>query len=101
MFLLITAFAAVVSTIIWYFQAPEDKYKLNVLCFIFWGATLMWFADHVIAYLIDGGEFLEVSPDATLLGVAVVLLGLFAWMIVLLINDPKGVIHICLNKNKK
>ncbi|HHX51604.1 MAG TPA: hypothetical protein GX711_09210 [Clostridia bacterium] len=89
MFFIITALAAIVVTIIWYIQAPEDKYKLSVLGFIFWGATLMWFVDHVMAYLMEGGEFFEMTLDATLLGVASVLLGLLVWLIVLLVNDPK------------
>lgn len=93
MYLIITALAAIVVTIIWYINAPEDKYKLNILCFIFWGATLMWVVDHVMAYLTEGGEFFDLSLDATLLGISVVLLGLLAWMIVLLIKDPKGVFN--------
>lgn len=91
MYFIITALAAIIATIIWYVNAPENKYKLSLLSFIFWGATLMWFVDHVMAYLIEGGEFFEITLDATLLGVCVVLLGLFVWMIVLLISDPKGV----------
>lgn len=91
MFLIITALAAIVSTIVWYVNAPEDTYKLNVLCFIFWGATLMWIVDHVMAWLLEGGAFFEISLDATLLGLSVVILGLIAWVIVLLISDPKGV----------
>ncbi len=91
MYFIMTAFAAVTATIVWYVNAPEDKYKLGLLSFIFWGATLMWFVDHVMAYLIEGGEFFEITLDAALLGVSVILLGLLAWMIALLISDPKGV----------
>ena len=98
MFLLITAAAAIVATIVWYVNAPQDKYRLHILCFIFWGATLMWLVDHVMAYLAEGGEFLEITPDATLLGVAVVLTGLLAWVLALLIGDPKGVFHKLLKK---
>ena len=91
MYLIITALAAIVVTILWYVNAPEDKYKLNILCFIFWGSTLMWIVDHVMAYLNEGGEFFDLTLDATLLGVSVVILGLVAWIIVLLASDPKGV----------
>lgn len=93
MFFIITALAAIITTIIWYINAPEDKYKLSTLCFIFWGATLMWFVDHVMAYLIEGGEFFEITLDATLLGVAVIIFGLLVWMIMLLVRDPKGVFN--------
>ncbi|MGB4329863.1 MAG: hypothetical protein ACOX3N_06240 [Dethiobacteria bacterium] len=92
MFFVITAIAAIISTAIWYINAPEDKYKFSLLSFIFWGATLMWLVDHVMAYFMEGGgEFIEISLDAMLLGVSVVFLGLLAWMIVLLVTDPKGV----------
>lgn len=91
MFFIITAIAAIVTTIIWYVNAPEDKYKLSTLCFIFWGATLMWFVDHIMAYLTEGGEFFEITLDAALLGITVVIVGLLAWIIMLLVNDPKGV----------
>jgi len=33
-----------------------------------------------------------VSLDATLLGVSVIILALFVWLIVLLVSDPKGVL---------
>ena len=98
MFFIITAVAAVVVTIIWYVNAPKDTYKLSLLSFIFWGATLMWLVDHVMAYLMEGGEFFEVTLDATLLGVNVVLLGLVVWLIMLLITDPKGVFNKLLKR---
>jgi peptidoglycan biosynthesis protein MviN/MurJ (putative lipid II flippase) len=85
-----TALAAVIATAIWYTRAPDDKYKLGLLSLLFWGATLMWLVDHLIAHLTEGGEFFEMNLDATLLGVAVIVLALFVWEIVLLVSDPKG-----------
>ena len=93
MYLIITALAAIIATIIWYANAPEDKYKLDLLCFIYWGATLMWLVDHVMAFLIEGGEFFEITLDATMLGVVVTLSGLIVWLIALLISDPKKVFN--------
>jgi len=92
MWLIMTALAAVITTVIWYIKAPNDKYKLSLLSLIFWGATLMWLVDHVMAYLIEGGEFLEINLDATLLGLSVITLALLVWVIVLLISDPKGIL---------
>jgi len=92
MWLIMTALAAVIVTAIWYVKAPEDKYKLGLLSLFFWGATLMWLVDHVMAYLTEGGAFFEINLDATLLGVAVIVLALFVWEIVLLVSDPKGVL---------
>jgi peptidoglycan biosynthesis protein MviN/MurJ (putative lipid II flippase) len=98
MWLILTALAAIITTVIWYVKAPQDKYKLGLLSLTFWGATLMWLVDHVMAYLTEGGEFFEVSLDATLLGVSVIVLALFAWVIVLLVSDPKGVLQKALKR---
>jgi len=92
MWLIMTALAAVITTVIWYIKAPNDKYKLGLLSLIFWGATLMWLVDHVMAYLTEGVEFLEINLDATLLGLSVITLALLVWVIVLLISDPKGIL---------
>jgi len=91
MYFIITTLAAIITTAIWYIKDPEDKYKVSLLCWIFWGATLMWFVDHVIAYLQEGGQFFEVNLDATLLGICIITIALLTWEIVLLISDPKGV----------
>jgi peptidoglycan biosynthesis protein MviN/MurJ (putative lipid II flippase) len=92
MWLIMTSLAAIVTTIIWYVKAPEDKYKLGLLSLMFWGATFMWLVDHVMAYLTEGGDFFEINLDATMLGVSVIILALLAWLIVLLVSDPKGVL---------
>lgn len=80
MYFIITGLAAITATVIWYINSPADKYRLSTLCLIYWGATLMWLVDHVMAYLDEGGEFFEISLDASLLGISVVLLGLFIWI---------------------
>lgn len=91
MWLIMTALAAIITTVVWYIKAPQDKYKLGLLSLIFWGATIMWLVDHVIAYLAEGGQFFEINLDGTLLGASVIVLALFIWLIVLLLSDPKGV----------
>jgi hypothetical protein len=93
MWLIMTALAAIIATAVWYVKAPDDKYKLGLLSLILWGATIMWLVDHVIAYLTEGGAFFETNLDATLLGVAVIMLALLVWEIVLLVSDPKGVLR--------
>jgi hypothetical protein len=98
MWLIMTALAAIITTAIWYIKAPEDKYKLGLLSLIFWGATIMWLVDHVIAYLTGGGEFFEAGPDAALLGISVIVLALFVWEAVLLFSDPKGVLKRVLKR---
>ena len=98
MWLILTFLAAVIATAAWYSKAPRDEYKLGFLSLMFWGATIMWLVDHVVAYLTEGGEFFEISLDSTLLGVCVVLAGLLLWEIVLLVSDPKGVVKRTLKR---
>jgi hypothetical protein len=90
MWFIITALAAIVTSIIWYVKQPDDKYKLGLLSLMFWGAAIMWFVDHVMAVATEGGEFFEVNLDATMLGVSVIVLALVVWLVILLITDPKG-----------
>jgi hypothetical protein len=98
MFFILTALAAVIATVIWYVKSPDNKYKLGLLSLIFWGATIMWLVDHVIAYLTEGGEFFEISTDASMLGVSVIMGALIVWLIVLLVSDPKKVLKITLKR---
>ena len=102
MTLLITIIAAVVATIVWYVNENRDAYKLGTLSFIYWGASLMWLMDFVAEYKELGADYFawelaDIINDS-LLGVAVVALGLVAWIIVILVKDPKGVIKNKLSK---
>lgn len=99
MWLILTALAAIVTTIVWYVKSPGDRYKLGILSLAFWGATIMWLVDHIMAYAIEGGEFFETSLDATMLGVSVVIFALLIWLVVLLISDPKNVLKTILKKS--
>ena len=95
MTLLITIIAAVIATIIWYTNEQRDTYKLGTLSLIYWGASLMWLMDFVFEYAeLKADYFVQDFADIlndSLLGLAVVALGLIAWIIILLIKDPKGV----------
>ncbi|MEM3566653.1 MAG: hypothetical protein QXK18_07270 [Candidatus Bathyarchaeia archaeon] len=93
MWLIILAFAAAVATPIWYSKAEEDKYMLKLLCLILWGATIMVFADHAMAFLMEGGEFFELTLDATVLGFVMLTAALVIWEITLLLKDPKGILY--------
>lgn len=98
MWLLITALAALVTTALWYAGLPADRFKLGFLSLIYWGATLMWLVDSVMAYINNGGPFLEVSADATALALAVLALGLFIWLIRLLLSDRKRIVQALLRR---
>jgi hypothetical protein len=93
MWLIILAFAAAIATPIWYSMAEDDRYLLRLLCLILWGATIMVFVDHVMGYLMEGGEFLELTLDATILGFAMLTAALVIWEIILILKDPKKVLY--------
>ncbi len=93
MWLLILAFSAAITTALWYSTAEDDKYMLKFLSLMLWGATIMVFVDHLLGYLMEGGEFLEVSVDATMLGLALITAALIVWNVAVLVRDPRGVLH--------
>lgn len=96
MTLLITVFAAIISTVIWYKNAPTDKMQVKYLCFMFWGASLMWTVDAVAEYLELGADYfapaLEDMINDAFLGFSVVALAMIIWLAILLIKDPQGVV---------
>ncbi|MEA4811139.1 MAG: hypothetical protein VB108_01055 [Anaerolineaceae bacterium] len=102
MTLLITLFAAIICTILWYKNAPSDDFKLSMLCYMFWGASLMWLVDAIFEYSeLRAAYFTPAAEDLlndTYLGLSVIALGLVAWLVVLLIKDPKGVVRSALLK---
>lgn len=102
MTLLTTVFAAIVSTVVWYKMAPQDEMRVSTLCFMYWGASLMWLVDAVFEYVELGAEYftpaLEDMVNDFYLGLSAVALGLVIWLIVLLIKDPKGVVKATLMK---
>lgn len=104
MTLLTTVFAAVIATVVCYQKAPNDEYKVSVLCFLYWGASLMWLVDAIFEYAELHAEYFTPAPMDMLndffLGLSVVALGLIVWLVVLLIKDPKGVVKATLLKKK-
>lgn len=104
MTLLTTVFAAIISTVVWYMNAPESKMKVGTLCLMYWGASLMWLVDAIFEYAELKAAYFTPAPADMLndlfLGLSVVALGLVIWLVVLLIKDPKGVIKTMLLKKK-
>lgn len=97
MTLLITVFAAVITTVIWYRQAPDDSMKLGTLCLMYWGASIMWLVDAIVEYSEMGAQFfMQDGADMlndSFLGLSVTALGLIIWLAILLIKDPRGVVR--------
>ena len=104
MTLLIAVFAAVVSTAVWYKKAPDNSMRLGVLCWMYWGASLMWLVDAIFEYAELRAAYFTPAPEEMLndafLGLAVVALGLVIWVAIMLIKDPKGAVRSALFKKK-
>lgn len=103
MTLLITVFAAVITTVIWY-NRKDDSMKLGILLFMFWGASIMWLVDAIFEYAeLKSAYFtpaLEDMLNDTFLGLSVVALALVIWVVRLLIIDPKGSVRAALSRKK-
>ncbi|MDE7266247.1 MAG: hypothetical protein K2N89_02120 [Lachnospiraceae bacterium] len=104
MTLLTTVFAAITCTIIWYRNAPKSQMKIGILCYMYWGASLMWLVDAIFEYAEIHDEYFTPAPIDMLndfyLGLSVIALGLVIWLIILLAKDPKGVVRSALFKKK-
>ena len=102
MTLLVSAFAAIVCTIVWQTNENREKLKLGFLALMFWGASLMWFVDAIFEYAELKAEYFTPAAEDMLndlfLGLSVVALGLVIWLAVLLIKDPKGIVKATILK---
>lgn len=100
MTLLISIFAAVISTAVWYASEKARRMKVGMLCWMFWGASVMWLVDAVFEFRELKAEYFTPSPSDMLndafLGLSVAALAMTVWIIYLLIKDPDGI-----NKSKK
>ena len=105
MTLLTTVFAAIICTIIWNKNAPQSEMKVGILCWMYWGASIMWFVDAIFEYAELQAEYFTPTPAQMLndlyLGLSVVALGLIIWLVILLIRDPKGAVRAVLFKKSK
>ncbi len=101
MTLLITLFAAVITTAMWYVK-NDRTLLLGILCWMFWGASIMWLVDAVFEYIELRAEYFTPAPADMLndafLGLSVIALALVIWVVILLIKDPRGVIRTRLKK---
>lgn len=77
---------------------------VGILCWMYWGASLMWFIDALFEYAQIREAYFSPAPADMLndlyLGLSVIALGLIIWLVILLIKDPKGVVKAALFKRK-
>ena len=104
MTLLITILAAVAVTVIWYSSEKARRMKVDILMYMFWGASLMWLIDAVFEYAELHEAFFAPAPVDMLndlyLGLSVVALGLIIWLVILLVKDPDGIVRASLLRKK-
>lgn len=104
MTLLITLLAAVTVTVIWYESEKARSLKTGLLCYMFWGASLMWFVDAAAEFFDAGADYFSPSAGDMLndafLGFSVVALAMVVWVIVLLVKDPLGTVSERLKKHE-
>ena len=95
MTLLITLIAAVIVTIVWYTSPKARKLKVGLMCYMYWGASIMWQG---------AGYFTPATADLindSFLGICVVALGTVVWLGTMLISDPEGVVRKALTEKKQ
>lgn len=102
MTLLLTCLAAIVSTLVWYNSETARELKIGTLCYMYWGASLMWLVDAVFEYAELREEYFtpaiaDVFNDF-FLGIAVVVFGMLIWLSILLVKDPKQVVRQSITK---
>ena len=102
MTLLVSVFAAIICTVIWYRNAPKDEMRVSILCWMFWGASLMWLVDAIFEFAELGAAYFTPEPADMLndlfLGLSVAAFALVVWLVILLIKDPKGIVKASLRK---
>ena len=97
MTLLTALFAALISTVVWYFKDGSNRMQTGTLSLMYWGASLMGLVDAVTEYLQEGAAYFQPAAkdmlNDTFLGVSVVVFGLVIWIVMILVQDPKGILH--------
>ncbi len=102
MTLLITIFAAIISTIVWYISSKARQLKIGILCYMFWGASIMWLVDAISEYIELGAEYFTPAIsdmiNDSFLGLSVIALAMIIWLAILLFKDPMGIVKKSIKK---
>lgn len=105
MTLLITLTAALAVTIVWYVSPKARKLKTGLMCYMYWGASVMWLVDAIFEYAEMGERYFTPAAQDMLndsfLGFCAVMLGAVIWLGAVLISDPKGVVKEALTQKKQ
>lgn len=88
MWLIVTALAALIVTAAYLFVS--DGFKLNLLMAALWGLTACIFVDHAMGFLMEGGEFLEISAEALILSITMLIPVFAVWECYVLYSKLKA-----------
>jgi len=90
MTLIISILAAVTCTIIWLLSDRAKEISVSSLCYMFWGASIMWFVDAIAEYtelrLNYFPSLLASAAEDAFLGLMIIVLALVIWMVILFIK---------------
>ena len=104
MTLLITVFAAVISTIVWFTSEKARKLGVGILLYMFWGASLMWLVDSAVEYIKEGADSFVPQPGEMLndafLGLSVTALAMTVWCVRMLIKNKDRIINEIIKKEQ-
>ncbi|MBO3800641.1 MAG: hypothetical protein FGF52_06300 [Candidatus Brockarchaeota archaeon] len=103
MWLIISWWAAILTTAAYIYSKNPKTYRLDWLCLMLWGLTVMVLVDHVIGFITDGGEFIEVSTEGyiengALLGITMLIPIFLIWEIGALVSKRKTQVSESLEK---
>lgn len=89
MWLIISWWAAILATVAYIYSKNPKTYRLDWLCLMFWGLAVMVLVDHVLGFIIESGEFIEISVEGTLIGIMMLTPILVVWEISALISKRR------------
>ncbi|MGQ9479432.1 MAG: hypothetical protein ACUVQ0_05390 [Thermoproteota archaeon] len=91
MWLIVSLLAATLVTAIHILAENSRRYRLDWLSLMLWGLVAMVLVDHVIGFITEGGEFIEVTTDGYIENSA--LLGMVMLMPIFALWGAMVVIH--------
>ncbi|MDW8034378.1 MAG: hypothetical protein RMI79_05570 [Nitrososphaerota archaeon] len=86
MWLIVSWWVAILATISYIYSKNPKTYRLDMLCLMLWGLAIMVLVDHVLGLIIEGGEFIEVSINGTLIGITMLIPIFVIWEVTALLK---------------
>ncbi|MCR5666487.1 MAG: hypothetical protein K6G01_06620 [Eubacterium sp.] len=92
MTLLLTLISAIAVTIAYRYSEKAKVLRFRILCYLFWGASIMWTVDEIFVLMEEKSNypvaFMENVGDDALLGICVIVLAFAIWGVMLFFKKP-------------